>query len=71
MSVKVSKVKNIEPPPISRLSFDWTCTNCGTTVESDVVEGTLLQYKTKNLGPMKVARVCPNCETKHSMELSL
>lgn len=71
MSVKVSKIKNIEPSPKSYLSFDWECIKCGSTVHDQVVENTLLQYKTRSLGNMRVERNCAGCKTKHSMELHL
>lgn len=71
MSVKVTKIKNIEPTPKSYLDYEWKCTKCNATTQDQVVENMLIQYKTRNLPPMVVERKCSECNTKHSMELKL
>jgi len=71
MSVNVSKIKYVPPPPIQDLTFRWKCTQCEEENESTVIESTLLQYKLRNFGPMKVERACHKCDAVHSMELRL
>ena len=71
MEVKVSKIRNAQPPPKTYLDFEWECTACGETIQSQVVENTLFQYKKRNLGPMKVKNDCSKCGVRHSMELRL
>ena len=71
MSVKVSTVVCVDEAPKSYLEFEWTCTKCGATTTSDVVESTLFQYKKRSIGIMRVERKCAECGSKHSMELRL
>ena len=71
MEVKVSKVRDVTPAPKSYLGFNWTCSKCGETTHSEVVENTLFQYKKRSLGPMTVKKTCGGCKTLHSMELRL
>jgi len=71
MSVKVIKVETIPEFKKNYTKFNWLCGECDNSNEAEVDELVILQYKSRNLGPMEIRRKCEKCGAQNKILITL